>query len=329
MPATVLEPVPDILGPDWVSRTIPLPPDEEGEVVATLVSHAAGPQHERAVLYLHGYVDYFFHAEHAQHWRDHGYDFYALDLRKHGRSLLAHQTPNFVRDIRAFGAEIGTAVRLVRAEHPGDGIRVVLLGVSTGGLYASLWVHGHPGAIDALVLNSPWFDHRGPWRERVLLTRAAEVLGTVAPRVPLGGIKPFYGRALHAATGGAWDYDLRWKPHEGFPGRAAWVRSVRRGHRRIHRGLAIQEPVLVCASARNGPTDRVSPALADSDCVLDVDDMVRWAPGLGPDVTIARIEGGIHDLALSPEPARAAYESAVFDWLATKIAASGASRVAS
>lgn len=319
----MLDPVPDVLGPEWVARTIPLPPDEEGDVVATLVSAADGPRHERAVLFVHGFVDYFFHAEHARHWMDHGYDFYALDLRKHGRSILPHQTPNFVRDIRVHGAEISAAVRQVRRDHPGPGIRVVLLGASTGGLVTSLWVHAHPGAVDALVLNSPWFDHRGPWFERVALTWAAEVLGTLTPRLRLAGIKPHYGRALHVASGGAWDYNLAWKPHEGFPARAAWGRSTRRGHRRLHAGLAIQEPVLVCASARNGPIDRPSPALADSDCVLDVRDMVKYAPRLGADVTVVRVEGGIHDLALSPPPARAEYERAVFDWLEKKVAERG------
>ena len=309
--------VPDVLGPDWVARTIPLPPDEEGEVVATLVSTAGGPRHERAVLFVHGWVDYFFHAEHARRWEEHGYDFYALDLRKHGRSLRPHQTPNYVPDLRTYGAEIGAAVRRVRADHPGDGLRVVLLGASTGGLITSLWTHAHPGAVDALVLNSPWFDHRGPWFERVLLTAVSHALEKIAPRVPLGGIEPHYGRFLHVATGGEWDFDLAWKPHEGFPARAAWFSSIRRAHRRVQSGLTIQEPVLVCTSARNGPKDRESPALADSDCVLDVTHMARFAPGLGSDVTVAQIEGGVHDLALSSPAARAAYEATVFDWLAT------------
>jgi alpha-beta hydrolase superfamily lysophospholipase len=310
--------VPDVLGPQWVSRTITLPPDEEGEVVATLVSAAGGPQHERAVLFLHGWVDYFFHAEHGRRWIERGYDFYALDLRKHGRSLRPHQTPNYTTDLREYGAEIGEAVRHIRATHPGDGIRVVLLGASTGGLIASLWAHAHPGAVDAIVLNSPWFDHRGPWFERVALTRVAELVGPIAPKLALGGIKPYYGRALHAATGGAWDFNLAWKPHEGFPGRAGWFRTIRRAHRRVQRGLAIQEPVLVCASTRNGPTDRESPALADSDCVLDVNDMARYAPGLGADVTVVRIEGGIHSLELSRPDVRRAYEAAVHAWLQQK-----------
>ena len=77
-------------------------------------------------------------------------------------------------------------------------------------------------------------------------------MSTIAPRTPLGGIKPHYGRALHAATGGAWDYNLAWKPHEGFPARAGWFRTIRRGHARVARGLDVRCPVLVLASASSG-----------------------------------------------------------------------------
>src|SRR5690606_25858087 len=40
-----------------------------------------------------------------------------------------------------------------------------------------------------------------------------------------------------------------------------------------------------------------SAALADA--VLDVEHMVRWAPRLGRHVTVARFDGGMHDLTLS------------------------------
>lgn len=315
---TVSEPAEDVLGPDWVSRTIHLPPDEEGDVVATVVSAADGPRHGRSVLYVHGFVDYFFHAEHAARWIDRGYDFYAIDLRKYGRSMRPHQTPNDVRDLRTYGADLGAALRVVRAEHD-DGAPVVLLGTSTGGLITALWAHGHPGEIDALVLNSPWFELNEPWYERTLFTWALHAMAKVVPQVPIRGLAPYYGRAIHVDTGGRWDYDLAWKPHEGFIAHAGWSSAIRRGHARLQRGLAIDVPVLVCASTRSGPADRPSAALADADCVLNVADMVRFAPGLGPDVTIERIEGGIHDLALSaPEP-RARYERAVFAWLEARL----------
>ena len=84
----------DVLGAPYVARTLALRPDSEGEVVATLVHRAAdGPPTGRAVLHVHGFADYFFHKQVADFWCNRGYDFYALDLRKHGRSLLSHQTP--------------------------------------------------------------------------------------------------------------------------------------------------------------------------------------------------------------------------------------------
>jgi alpha-beta hydrolase superfamily lysophospholipase len=264
-------------------------------------------------------VDYFFQAGHAARWDEHGYDFYAVDLRGHGRSWLPHQTPNYVTDLRVYGADLAAALAVIRAEHP-DGAPVVLLGASTGGLLAALWANAHPGAVAALVLNSPWLDLNENWAKRTLLTWVLDVVGRVAPRLRVGGLEPHYGRALHTATGGPWDYDLRWKPHEGFPARAGWFRAIRRGHARVKRGLSIGIPVLVCASARSGDNHRATPALADSDCVLDVEHMARYGPGLGTDVTVARIEGGIHDLALSAPAARAEYERTVFDWLDRKLA---------
>jgi hypothetical protein len=47
----------DVLGMPYEQRRIPLDPDDEGEVVATLVSRRASEPTNRAVLYLHGFVD--------------------------------------------------------------------------------------------------------------------------------------------------------------------------------------------------------------------------------------------------------------------------------
>ena len=78
----------DVLGAPYERRTIVLADDDEGEVVGTLVRlRAAGPT-KRAVLYVHGFVDYFFQTHLAEFFTARGYDFYALDLRKYGRSLL-------------------------------------------------------------------------------------------------------------------------------------------------------------------------------------------------------------------------------------------------
>ena len=90
----------DILGPPYMSETLELAEDDEGAVVATLVRRPADKRRARgAVLHVHGFCDYFFQTGVAEFFTGLGYDFYAVDLRKHGRSLLPHQTPNFVLDL--------------------------------------------------------------------------------------------------------------------------------------------------------------------------------------------------------------------------------------
>ena len=57
------------------------------ELVATLIRKASNTGSRPAVLYLHGWNDYFFQTHLADYLSDIGYDFFALDLRRYGRSL--------------------------------------------------------------------------------------------------------------------------------------------------------------------------------------------------------------------------------------------------
>ena len=100
---------PDVLGEPWQAETIDLPPDAEGEVVATLVSRSAPAPTEQAVLHLHGFADYFFHVEYGEWWLERGYDMYAMDLRKYGRSILPHQTATYVADLEEYFDELDRA----------------------------------------------------------------------------------------------------------------------------------------------------------------------------------------------------------------------------
>lgn len=315
--------VPDVLGGDWVQRTLHLLPDALGEPVATLVhrSDAAADRERPAVLYVHGFVDYFFQTHVADALAERGYDLYALDLRDYGRSIRPGRQPNDTHELAVYAEELDAAVRLVRAEHD----RVVLLGHSTGGLIAALWADARRGRglVDAVVLNSPWLDLRGSWFERTVLTWVLEAVSRVAPRVVVSRLGEHYGTALHRDSGGEWAYDLAWKPLEGFPVRAGFVRAVRRGHARVARGLAIDVPVLVLASDASGPDDRWHDALLTTDSVLDVADMRRLAPRLGPHVTFTTVAGGAHDLALSPLPARTRYLDEVAGWLDARLARRG------
>ena len=138
-------------------RRCTLRPDDEGEVVATLVHRPAEPATRKAVLHVHGFADYFFQTGMADFWVEHGYDFYALDLRKYGRSLRPHQTPNYVADLRSYYEELDLAHALVAEDHD----HVVFSAHSTGGLTVPLWLHDRGLPAAGVFLNAPWIDMHG------------------------------------------------------------------------------------------------------------------------------------------------------------------------
>ena len=128
---------PDLLD-GYLSTDIPLPdaplmPGEpEGlEVVATLVRRDEPRRSRRAVLYVHGWNDYFFQTHLADFWAGLGFDFYALDLRRYGRSLRRGQLHGFTTDLAAYDDELDAAADLIAAVHgagvEGEAIRNVRL----------------------------------------------------------------------------------------------------------------------------------------------------------------------------------------------------------
>ncbi|MFD7655433.1 alpha/beta hydrolase [Actinosynnema sp. NPDC059797] len=292
----------DVLGNDYTARGLPL----GGDLGAVLVRRRAAHATRGAVLYVHGFADYFFQTHVAEHFTDRGFDFYALDLRAYGRSLRPGQAAGFVTDLTQHFEEIDAATRVIREE---DGHRhLVVIGHSTGGLITSLWAHERrdDDVLDALVLNSPWLDLAEPWLLRTVGTAVIRGVGRVAPRLVLRpGLGPVYGHSVHRDHHGEWDFDLAWKPIEAFPVHAGWLRAVRRGHARLHRGLDVRVPVLLlCASRSHLRAKRWSPEAMTADTVLDVAHMRKWAPRIGRQVRVVTVENGMHDLFLSAEPVR-------------------------
>lgn len=298
----------DILGPPYVARTLNLRPDEEGEVVATLVHRAAdGPPTGRAVLHVHGFCDYFFQTGVADFWCNRSYDFYALDLRKHGRSLRAHQTPNFVDDLATYHEELDQAYEAIRANYP----HIVLTAHSTGGLTVPLWAADRKLDIAGMVLNAPWLDMHGSAVTRNVTMQVLRQVGARRPTLEVPRkVDGFYGRSLHRDHEGEWDFNLAWKPLQSFPVYAGWIAAVRRAHARIARGIEVPAPVLVLSSTRTGyPVSALDPVVHSTDIVLDVEQIRRRAPMLGRHVTVAQIEGAIHDVTLSrPEVRKVVFD---------------------
>ncbi|GLY97315.1 alpha/beta hydrolase [Actinoplanes sp. NBRC 103695] len=306
----------DVLGAGFEPETLELGSDDEGRVVATLVRHRSGHAGGRAVLYVHGLADYFFQLHLAGFFVDQGWDFYALDLRKHGRSLLSHQTPNFMRDVSDYFPDIDRAVELIRER---DGHHTLVINAhSTGGLITPIWAEARKGdhVIDGLILNSPFFELNEPWVVRRPIADAISALAPLAPRVTVKpGLDPAYVKSLHVDFGGEWNFNLAWKPVDGFPVRAAMIRAFRTAQEKVQAGLTIDVPILVGASGLSPGAHGSAAAARTADVILNVADIVQWSGGLGADVRVLRFEHAVHDLVLSRSDVRARVFTAYGSWL--------------
>jgi alpha-beta hydrolase superfamily lysophospholipase len=299
--------VPDVLGEPYLAETIALPPDDEGPVVATLVVRRAEQPTGKAVLHVHGFCDYFFQTEYAEWWNDRGYDFYAVDLRKYGRSLRPHQTPNYVTDLRHHFPELDAALHRVVERDGHD--HVVISAHSTGGLISSLWANERKPKIAGMVLNSPWLDMQGGAAIRGIGTRAIKQIGARQPkRVIPRTVGGHYGRSLHVEHAGEWLFNTDWKPLDSFPVTFGWLRAIRLGHDELHSGLEVGCPALVLSSAGTRWPKEMGEDAHGYDIVLEVPQIRQWATALGSRVTYVAIEGARHDVVLSrPEPRATAY----------------------
>ena len=290
---------PDRLLPGFEALELPAPDDYDGRVVATLVRPAGGAAAgavRGTVLYVHGFVDYFFQRHMAERFAAEGYAFYAIDLRKHGRSLLPHQHACFCKDIAEYHDDLTRALE----EIGGD---VLLAGHSTGGLVCSLYCFEGKlkNNIRALWLNSPFFDWRDSHKGKL---RVAQMLGWLSPFMnDPKAVLPAYVRSLHKNWDGEWDFDLSLKPLLGFPAYFGWVRAIFAAHAKVHAGLKLDVPVLSMHSD-------------EADIVLDWKQVASWSRTLGSNVTVLPFPGALHDLVLSRREIRDSVFSQFFAWAA-------------
>lgn len=322
---------PDVLGDEFECTDIALGADEEGTLFATLVRALPTPLgfwqrtfgkrrelEDTDVLYVHGWSDYFFQKRLARFFTDRGARFFALDLRKYGRSLREGQTPGFTLNLNEYDQEIDLALAIMRAE-TSTPRRLVMLGHSTGGLVLSLWADRHRGEADALVLNSPWLDLQLGSALRAAMKPVVDFRARISPQhaafpqLDLG----FYKRAqgLISDPSDVADINPEWRPDQAPPVLSGWLGAILDGHTRVEAGLDIGAPACVLLSTRSSLGLSWREEMLHSDSVLEVDGIARAALHLGPSVTVERIDGALHDVFVSEPRVRDHAYARLEGWL--------------
>ena len=287
-----------------------LPEEGPGHLVATLIRHQPA-RHRRAILYIHGWNEYFFQRHVAEFFESLGYDFYAIDLHRYGRSLQDGELFGYMEDVSDYYDELDACVEVIKRDHS----MVMLSGHSTGGLIASLYASDRDDTFVGVILNSPWIDMQGSALFRALTPPLARGLSVASSTMVLPPSEnDIYGRSLHQLYQGEWDYDLDLKRIESRPLRPGWMRAVVNGHDRVAAGLRIDCPVLVVTSARSSDPKEWTEDAACTDLALDVDRIAARVHFLGWHVTLVRLQGALHDVSLSRKDVRERYFDEIRRW---------------
>lgn len=312
--ASAREWVPDRFLSGYEETTVFEDDDYYGDARCTVVRKLADTPADISILYVHGYNDYFFQAHEGQAFVDRGYNFYAVDLRRYGRSLTPGVTPYQFRKVSDYYHDINAAITIMKENGTK---RVIIMGHSTGGLIVASYMNASPDEdIKAVILNSPFLDWNMTGFIRKVGIPVISWVGSWWPKLAISqGNSTAYGESLLMEYHGEWEYDTNLKTLYPRKVTAGWIRAITKAQNTLKKHSDIKVPVLLLRSDVSVYGDKWNDAHQHGDAVLNVEHISQIGKTLGPCVTEDVVKGGLHDLALSEPSVRKQFFDDIFEWL--------------
>ncbi|WP_419770821.1 MAG: alpha/beta hydrolase [Candidatus Marinarcus sp.] len=292
---------------------------ETAKYQATL-SYKIAQNSQKAVLYIHGFNDYFFNKMFAKEFYDNGYSFFALDLHNYGRNLTPTSKPYYFTHIEEFDDEITQTIELMKEKFAIEDI--TLYGYSQGGLISALYANKY-GNVNRLILDSPFLDFNfNAFLENIALPVVAK-LGQFFPTFKIESNEPnIFGQSLHKDFYGEWDFDTHLKSTQtNAPIYLGWINAIYQAQKKIHKGIDINLPILCLYSSMSQPSSSEKKFHHSSDIVLSVKDIKKYSQNLNKNKKLTQhveIKNAMHGVIFSQKDVRNEAYKIIFNWLNSK-----------
>jgi alpha-beta hydrolase superfamily lysophospholipase len=294
------------------SEIIALKKDYEGEVSAA-IEYSVLPAASTAVLYIHGYMDYFFQHHLAGFFLEKGISFYAIELRKYGSSIKKHHHQNYFKNISEYDEEISIVINKIKNDEHEN---IVINGHSTGGLLATHYaLNGeYKHLISGVILNSPFLEFNISKLEKFILPFAAS-FACIFPYLKASKLSSIYTQSLHKDYKGRWEFNLNYKPVPSFVTYLGWVRGILNAHNYIQKRKIKSIPSIIFHSDKSYFGTAWSDLVYTCDAVLNVDDIAYFGRKIYPHADIVTINNAVHDIVLSSDEVIENYFNQISAWL--------------
>lgn len=288
----------------------------DGPCRSTIIRKLCGNSSRKAFLYVHGFNDYFFQKEMGERFVDSGFNFYAVDLRRYGRSRQPWQYPFNIRKQEEYFADIDSAIAQIRKDGNTD---ITLGGHSTGGLTVAFMgaMKGNDVGVDRIVTDSPFLEWNYNSFMRNFAIPTISFLGKMFKNAKIKQSQcDGYASSLLKEYYGEWTYNTDWKMIYSPPVTYSWIGAINSAQNRLmKKAKNIAVPILVMHSSRKIDGCGYTPEFQTGDAVLDPEMIHERGSKLGTVRQICSIDSGLHNLILSKEKTRNTAYDTIFSFI--------------
>lgn len=288
----------------------------DGPCRSTIIRKLNPEGSRKAYLYIHGFNDYFFQSEMGELFVDSGFNFYAVDLRRYGRSREPWQYPFNIRKQEEYFEDIDSALSQIIKD---GNIDITLSGHSTGGLTVALYgaIKGLDTPVDRIVTDSPFLAWNFNSFMRNFAIPIVSFWGKISKNNKIKQAKcDGYAYSLLKEYYGEWEYNTDWKMIYSPPVTTSWINAIQSAQKKVIKNREnIMVPILVMHSSRKIDGCNYTPEFQTGDAVLDPFTLQERGVKLGYQRVVCAIDSGLHDLILSRKEVRDVAYDSIFSFI--------------
>ena len=249
---------------------------------------------KKALIWIHGYNDYFYHYHISDLLIKKKYDIYTLDLQNYCQTNINKDYLYHIKDLKNYYKDIDSTFNNLKKDYD----KIYLYGHSTGSLISSLYCYDgfYREKITGLILNSPFFDFNECFIKNIILKNLIYYIGVYYPTFQI--IKENENKINNNSIDilKRFYFEPEYKLCHNGPVTAGWVKTIIDYQKFIKdKNLDIKIPILCLYSSKNV----INNSIEKGDDILNINDISKYVDNLGKNVTEVIIVNAVHDIFTS------------------------------